>query len=62
MCYSGCQFENRDGGCNKKPGIKCPADCVTICTAEERDCVWLVEPDLCDKSGECGYQRQEDDK
>ena len=22
MCYSGCQYENRSGGCNK-PGNKC---------------------------------------
>ena len=61
MCYSGCHFENRDGGCNKKSGIKCPADCVTICIDEERNCIWLKDG-LCDKSGECKYQRQEEDK
>lgn len=60
MCYSGCSFENRDGGCNKKPGIKCPADYVTTCGAEEKDCIWLKDG-LCDKSGECGYQVQEKD-
>lgn len=61
MCYSGCRFENRDGGCNKKPGVKCPANYIKVCTDEEKDCVWLVADNICDKTGECGYQIQEKD-
>ena len=26
MCYCNCPHENRAGGCNKKPGVLCPAE------------------------------------
>ena len=58
MCYSGCQFENRNGGCKKPFDKLCPSDYVAVCTNKERYCIWLSN-DLCDKTGDCKYKTWE---
>lgn len=61
MCYSGCQYENRNGGCNKPANIICMAEFIPICKAPEQDCVFNNNT-ICENISDCKFKKYEVDK
>ena len=61
MCYNECEFENRNGGCNKPVNKQCPDERINICTDNDIDCEWFKD-ELCIKQGACFFKKEVENK